>query len=198
MAHIAELGRLAANLARPEQMANPLPQPLSLEQLQQLVSHEGDLERLRCFMQKLRDGRNVTIAAVGGSITAGAATSINRHLGETYHAKLHNWLQQRYERAHLRHATVQRQPCTLHIPGSIDWSPRALTLVPPQVAIPSVYHEDYMEHCLSMHAPRDADLVLLDTPANLCGRCHDSEGTCREVSRYLGRADKRPLSVPWS
>ena len=60
---------------------------------QSSISHEGNLERLRCFLQKLRRGGNLTIAAVGGSITAGASSWVARDLSDTYHVKLHRWLQ---------------------------------------------------------------------------------------------------------
>ena len=56
------LGELVASMARHEETADPLPQPLSLAQLQSSISHEGNLERLRCFLQKLRQGGNLTIA----------------------------------------------------------------------------------------------------------------------------------------
>ena len=155
-APLLELGRLAADLAQPEDVTGALAQPLSLNQLQQALSHEGNLERLRCFMRKLADGANVTLAAVGGSITAGGSSSVARDLSGTYHMKIYRWLQRRYPQAHIRHATA---------------------------AIPSVFHEDYMEHCLSMHVPQSADLVLLDTPANLCDKC--VEGHCNTCNVAL-------------
>ena len=117
-APLLELGRLAADLAQPEDVTGALAQPLSLNQLQQALSHEGNLERLRCFMRKLANGANVTLAAVGGSITAGGSSSVARDLSGTYHMKVYRWLQRRYPQAHIRHATA---------------------------AIPSVFHEDYME-----------------------------------------------------
>ena len=144
MAALRELGRLAADLGTPETVPDAPPQPLSVSQLQQTLSHEGNLERLRCFMQKLRDGQNVTLAAVGGSITAGSSTTVSKVLSGTFHMKVHHWLQRRYPQAHIRHATA---------------------------AIPSVFHEGYMEHCLTGHVAQSADLVLLDTPANLCSKC---------------------------
>jgi hypothetical protein len=161
MAALRELGRLAADLGNPETVPDALPQPLSVGQLQQALSHEGSLERLRCFMQKLRSGQNVTLAAVGGSITAGSSTAVSKDLSGTFHMKVHQWLQRRYPQAHIRHATA---------------------------AIPSVYHEDYMEHCLTGHVAQSADLVLLDTPANLCARCKN------EVEPVAKTYDHKPFS----
>jgi len=112
-------------------------------------------------MQKLRGGQNVTLAAVGGSITAGSSTAVSKDLSGTFHMKVHQWLQRRYPQAHIRHATA---------------------------AIPSVYHEDYMEHCLTGHVAQSADLVLLDTPANLCARCKN------EVEPVAKTYDHKPFS----
>ena len=76
--------------------------------------------------------------------TAGGSTAVSKDLSGTFHMKVHHWLQRRYPQAHIRHATA---------------------------AIPSVFHEDYMEQCLTGHVAQSADLVLLDTPANLCTKC---------------------------
>ena len=161
MAALRELGRLAADLGKPETVPHALPQPLSVSQLQQTLSHEGNLERLRCFMQKLRDGQNVTLAAVGGSITAGSSTTVSKVLSGTFHMKVHHWLQRRYPQAHIRHATA---------------------------AIPSVFHEGYMEHCLTGHVAQSADLVLLDTPANLCSKCkNEAEPAVGKMTRKAAR-----------
>ena len=133
------LGALASELVHPPDLADPL--PLSLAHRQQGVSHEGGLSSLSCFVSKLRAGRNVTMAVLGGSVSAGSSSRVRPDQGGLYHRKLHRWLQRRWPRANIRHINA------------------AMPAVPP----------GYMEQCLSLHVPPNVDLVLLEASANMCG-----------------------------
>jgi len=145
-------------LRRVERTSEPLPVALSLSQLQRAISHEGGLERLRCFLRKLRSGKErLKVAAVGGSITAMSSSVVSPSLAATYHAKVHRWLERnggRSSRANLSHSTT---------------------------AIPSIGHRDYLQHCMPLHVPRNVDLVLFDAAANLCGFESD-RGTSEDKS----------------
>ena len=57
-------------------ISDPLPIPLSLSQVQRAISHEGGLERVRCLLDKLAGGGNVTIAVLGGSVSAGSSSRV--------------------------------------------------------------------------------------------------------------------------
>lgn len=128
--------------APPIHTSNPLPVALSFAELQRAVSHEGGLERLRCLLAKLRSGANVSIAVLGGSVSAGSSSRVRNDQSGLYHRKLHRWLQTRYPQARVTHVNA------------------AMPAVPP----------GYMELCLSLHVPGDVDLVLLEAAANMCGK----------------------------
>lgn len=135
------LASVAAELSLPPRFADALPLPLSLAQRQRSVSHEGGLSRLRCLLAKLRAGRNVTVAVLGGSVSAGSSSRVRTDQGGLYHRKLHRWLQRRFPGANVRHVNA------------------AMPAVPPS----------YMSQCLALHVPPTTDLVLLEASANMCG-----------------------------
>ena len=70
------IAALAAELNAAPNIADPLPLPLSLAHRQQSVSHEGGLSRLHCLLAKLRRGSNVTMAVLGGSVSAGSSSRV--------------------------------------------------------------------------------------------------------------------------
>ena len=53
-----------------------------------------------------------------------------------------------------------------------------------QAAMPAV-PPDYMQHCVRLHVPADADLIFLEAAANMCGPT-DKLGVCRPVQRGSG------------
>jgi len=115
---------------------------LLVSQLQRSISHEGGLNRLRCFAAKLRSGENVSIAVLGGSVSAGSSSRVRTDQSGLYHRKLQRWLQSRFPSNNIFHINA------------------AMPAVPP----------GYMEQCLSLHVPPTVDLVLLEASANMCGR----------------------------
>ena len=115
-------------LRRFERTSEPLPVALSLSQLQRAISHEGGLERLRCFLHRLQSGtERLTVAAVGGSITAMSSSVVAPSLAATYHVKVHRWLERNggpSPRANLSHSTTAI-PSILHkdyLPGYTQWA----------------------------------------------------------------------------
>ena len=68
---------------------------LSLASVQRAVSHEGGLDRLRHFVQKVRSGANVTIAVLGGSVSAGSSSRVRPDQSGLFHRKVQRWLQKR-------------------------------------------------------------------------------------------------------
>ena len=137
----ARVAALVAELTTPPTLSDSLPSPLTFTQRRRGVSHEGGLASLSCFLAKLRSGRNVTMAVLGGSVSAGSSSRVRPDQGGLYHRKLHRWLQRRWPRSHIRHINA------------------AMPAVPP----------GYMEQCLDLHVPPDVDLVLLEAAANMCG-----------------------------
>ena len=133
---------LVSDLASYPSFPDPLPIPLSLAERERSISHEGGLSRLRCLLAKLRQGKNVTMAVLGGSVSAGSSSRVRPDQSGLFHRKLHRWLQRRYPNAHIHHINA------------------AMPAVPP----------GYMEQCLSLHVPPHTDLVLLEASANMCGK----------------------------
>ena len=121
---------------------------LGLAHLRRAVSHEGGLNRLRCFAATLRAGNNVSIAVLGGSVSAGSSSRVRPDQSGLYHRKLQRWLQSRF-------------------PGHVGHINAAMPAVPP----------GYMEQCLSLHVPPTVDLVLLEASANMCGRARREGAT---------------------
>eukprot|EP00965_Chrysotila_dentata_P072576 2398067-Pleurochrysis_carterae.AAC.5 len=111
--------------------------PLSLEELQRSLSHIGPLERLRCLIQRIRGGENVTIGVIGGSISAGSSSAVRPDQTGLFHKKFQLWLQQRLASGTVHHFNA------------------AMPAIPPT----------YMEHCLDLHVPQNADLVFLEVVA---------------------------------
>ena len=71
-ARASDAPSLAHELFVPEVFTRDnLPEHLTNSELQRSISHLGDLERLHCFLEKVRAGRNVSVGVVGGSVSEG-------------------------------------------------------------------------------------------------------------------------------
>lgn len=116
--------------------------PLTTTHLQQAVSYEGGLGRLRSFLAKLRAGENFSVAVLGGSVSAGSSSRVRPDQSGLFHRKLQRFLLRRFSQS------------------TIGYVNAAMPAVPP----------GYMEQCLSLHVPPSVDLVLLEGSANMCGR----------------------------
>jgi hypothetical protein len=99
----ASFSLLASNLAAYPAFPDPLPTPLSLTERQRAISHEGGLLRLRNLLAKLRAGANVTMAVLGGSVSAGSSSRVRPDQSGLFHRKLHRWLQRRFPAATISH-----------------------------------------------------------------------------------------------
>ena len=133
---------LLHELTQPPPLLDDLPTGrLTLAHRQRAISHEGGLERLRCFLAKLRAKENVTIAVLGGSVSAGSSSRVRQDQSGLFHRKVQRWLQSRFATAGVSHVNA------------------AMPAVPP----------GYMEQCLALHIPQAVDLVFLESAANMCG-----------------------------
>ena len=152
-----------------------LPEHLTNSELQRSISHLGDLERLHCFLEKIRAGRNVSVGVVGGSVSAGSSSMVRTDQGGLFHKKMQGWLQQRFPGAHVTHFNA------------------AMPAVPP----------DYMQHCVRLHVPQDADLIFLEAAANMCGptdkhgvdQCQEGRASVERILRQLLRFPNAPAVV---
>ena len=130
-------------------------------------------------------------------MSAGSSSMVRTDQGGLFHKKMQGWLQQRFPRSHVTHfnaaqlgqgALARSSPCG-HSPPQrptrlhgadrralAAWMPRrgcggpgddsaVLTM---QAAMPAV-PPDYMQHCVRLHVPADADLIFLEAAANMCG-----------------------------
>ena len=137
---------------------------LTVPELLRSVSHEGDLERLRCFGEKLlRNNSHVRVGVVGGSVSAGSNSGNVHDPSWLFHRQMQRWLQRRFPNAKVSHFNA------------------AIPAVPPY----------YLEHCLELHVPQDADLVFLEAAANLCG-----QGSCAKGMASIERLLRRLLEFP--
>ena len=167
---------LARELFVPEVFTRDnLPEHLTNSELQRSISHLGDLERLHCFLEKIRAGRNVSVGVVGGSVSAGSSSMVRTDQGGLFHKKMQGWLQQRFPGAHVTHFNA------------------AMPAVPP----------DYMQHCVRLHVPQDADLIFLEAAANMCGptdkhgvdQCQEGRASVERILRQLLRFPNAPAVV---
>ncbi|KAL1503500.1 hypothetical protein AB1Y20_011981 [Prymnesium parvum] len=125
--------------------------------LERGVEHAGDDRRLACVRDALRRRRRLSLAAVGGSITAGssysAATGTAAFL---YHRKvaraLDRWFPPADGASHAHHNGG--------VPGT---------------------GPTYMEHCVHDHLPADVDLVLLEYAVNVDRRPEAFERLLRSL-----------------
>ena len=109
---------LAQELFVPEFFARDnLPEQLTNSELQRSISHLGDLERLHCFLEKVRAGGNVSIGVVGGSVSAGSSSMVRTDQGGLFHKKMQGWLQQRFPRSHVMHFNAVQQGQRPKCPG---------------------------------------------------------------------------------
>ena len=144
---------LVRELPQLPELLDPLPDgPLTYSSVQRAISHEGGLDRLRMLLRKLRSGANVTMAVLGGSVSAGSSSRVRPDQSGLFHRKLQRWMQRRFPAAQINHVNA------------------ALPAVPP----------GYMEQCLSLHVPPSVDLVLFEAAANMCGRESRRQGGQRE------------------
>lgn len=97
--HDATIAALSAELAADIDLTDTLPLPLTLAHRQQAVSHSGSLGRVLPLLEKLESGRNVTIAVLGGSVSAGSSSRVRPDQSGLFHRKLHRWMQRRFPRA---------------------------------------------------------------------------------------------------
>ena len=176
MALPSDAAALARELFAPEAFARDnLPEQLTTSELQRSISHLGDLERLHCFLEKARAGGNLSIGVVGGSVSAGSSSMVRTDQGGLFHKKMQGWLQQRFPRSHITHFNA------------------AMPAVPP----------DYMQHCVRLHVPSDADLVFLEAAANMCGpsdkqgfdQCSEGRASVERILRQLLRYPRAPAVV---
>ena len=167
---------LARELFVPEVFTRDnLPEHLTNSELQRSISHLGDLERLHCFLEKIRAGRNVSVGVVGGSVSAGSSSMVRTDQGGLFHKKMQGWLQQRFPGARVTHFNA------------------AMPAVPP----------DYMQHCVRLHVPQDADLIFLEAAANMCGptdkhgvdQCQEGRASVERILRQLLRFPNAPAVV---
>ena len=147
---------LLRDLFRAEETLHPLPWGLTFAEKQQAVSHDGNHARLNCVLRRLETGDNVSIAVVGGSVSAGTSMRVRPDQSGLFHHKLLRWLQQRFPAA------------KIHLTNA------AMPAVPPY----------YMEHCIQLHVPKHVDLVLLEAAANMCSK-HDCPRGMMAVERIL-------------
>ena len=162
------MSSLAQELAVLPQLPDALPRgALSLEHLQRSVSHEGGLGRIRCFLAKLRAGENVTVAVLGGSVSAGSSSRVRPDQSGLFHRKLQRWIATRFPGSHVSHVNA------------------AMPAVPP----------GYMEQCLALHIPSTVDLVLLEAAANMCGRVKPGEASDATASATIDPCELGRQSV---
>ncbi|KAL7421285.1 hypothetical protein Q5752_004170 [Cryptotrichosporon argae] len=97
----------------------------------------GSGDRVRQFVNKLVDGQPISLAALGGSITAGH--SLNFTAGEiTWPQMVYDWIQAEYP-----------NPAHKYKSGAV-----------PATGV------DYFASCYSLHVPTDADLYVLEGAVN--------------------------------
>lgn len=109
------------------------------------VEHAGNDERLGCVLARLKAGERVTVAAVGGSVSAGSSYTVRRGLSSSflYHMKVVRALRAGFP---VRGAAGNHR----HHNG----------------ALPATGPKFY-EHCVLGQLPKDgADLVLLEFAVN--------------------------------
>ena len=172
----SDVASLSRELFAPERFVRDnVPEPLTVAEVQRSQSHDGDFERLSCFLAKLRQRRNVTIGVVGGSVSAGSSSLVRTDQSGLFHKKMQDWLQRRFPGVHVTHFNA------------------AMPAVPP----------NYMQHCLRLHVPRDADLVFLEAAANMCGpsnkqgfdECNEGRASVERMLRQLLRYPNAPAVV---
>eukprot|EP00966_Prymnesium_polylepis_P155873 3601382-Prymnesium_polylepis.1 len=135
---------LLGELVQPEVIADALPWGLSFAEKQTTISHEGNLARLSCLVQRLEAGGSVKMAVLGGSVSAGTSMRVRPDQRGLFHRKLQRWLEAKFPQVNVSHTNA------------------AMPAVPPA----------YMEQCLRLHIPADVDLVLMEAAANMCS-LHD-------------------------
>ena len=125
-------------------------------QLAHGVENPGDDGRLSCLRRALHDRRRISIAAVGGSITAGSSyTASTGGASFLYHRKVVQALDALHPPAVARHG---------HYNGGVPGT-----------------GPTYMEHCVHDHLPPGVDLVLLEYAVNVDRRPESFERLLRTL-----------------
>mmetsp|Transcript_22780 Transcript_22780/g.37744 ORF Transcript_22780/g.37744 Transcript_22780/m.37744 type:complete len:532 (+) Transcript_22780:128-1723(+) len=140
---------------------------LTHDELLRSISHLGDLRRLQCFLSRASAGANLSIGVVGGSVSAGSSSWVRRNQSALFHKRLQRWLEERFPHSHFKHFNG------------------AIPAVPPK----------YLEHCLPLHVPPTADLILLESAANLCGKVH-AKKKCADGLVSVERILRRLMAYP--
>jgi hypothetical protein len=89
---MANMLTLLRGLAQPERMEHSLPQELPFASLQQSISHQGNLQRVNCLLQRLEAGENISMAVVGGSVSAGTSMRVRADQSGLFHRKVRRLL----------------------------------------------------------------------------------------------------------
>eukprot|EP00966_Prymnesium_polylepis_P037386 868098-Prymnesium_polylepis.1 len=129
---------------------------LNSTQLAHGVEHAGNDERLACIRRALGERRRVSVAAVGGSITAGSSyTASTGGASFLYHRKVVQALNAQHPIGGGGHG---------HYNGGVPGT-----------------GPTYMEHCVHDHLPADVDLVLLEYAVNVDRRPESFERLLRSL-----------------
>ena len=143
---------------------------LSDAQLASSIAHEGDEGRLTQFLQRLTSGRPVSVAVVGGSISAGATYTTLRgdKASWLWHRLFFDWLNSTFPNgAHV------------HFNGALPASTPG-----------------YVESCVTLHVPVAADIVFVEYAANF-DNPRAYERLVRRLIRYPHRPAIVLLNMPW-
>lgn len=143
---------------------------LSPEQLASSVAHAGDGSRLRGVMQRLTTGQPVSVAIVGGSISAGATYT-------TLRGEKANWLWHRLFFDWMNMSFPHR--ANTHFNGALPASTPG-----------------YVESCITLHVPRAADLVFVEYAANF-DNARAYERLLRRLLGYPRRPAVLLLNMPY-
>lgn len=112
---------------------------LSIAQLDSGVAHAGSVARVRRVLARAQRGEPLTIAILGGSISAGSTLGVHNRKGSwLWHGRLFSWFNQTWPNSGHRRFN-----------GAVPASTPA-----------------YVDGCLHFHLPRTADLILIEYTLN--------------------------------
>ena len=131
---------------------------LNATQAAQGVEHMGSDARVACVREAVGSSRRISMAAVGGSITAGSSfTASTGGAAHLYHRKVMSALNARHP-----------------VPGGHGVLNGGVPGTGPT----------YMEHCVQDHLPVDVDLVLLEYAVNVDRHPAAFERLLRRILRH--------------
>ena len=170
----SELAAVANGSHRSTMMSLP-PDPaqlLNLSLARQGIEYAGNGARLRWVMQRLRAGRHVSVAAVGGSVSAGRNYEVVRGAAGTalYHSLVATVLRQSAMR-------LSNRP-----PDGVSHHNGALPATGPS----------FFEHCIGAAVPNSSHLVLLEFALNTLSNFRAFE---RMLLRILMRRPRPPAVI---